>query len=145
MRHITRILASTCAVLCTLGAQAQSLYGPNGEYLGELNNNRYDPNSVANPYGQYGSPYSPTSVNNPYGQYGSPYSPTSANNPYTTNGPVVVSPKGNYLGTFNANPYDANSVSNPYGTYGSPYSPTSITNPYGQYYVQPQNRPRVRR
>jgi hypothetical protein len=58
------------------------LYAPNGTFLGNMNSNRYDPNSIANPYGQYGSPYSPNSINNPYGQYGSPYSPNSVNNPY---------------------------------------------------------------
>lgn len=57
-----------------------------GEFLGALNNNPYDPNSIANPYGKYGSPYSPNSVNNPYGQYGSPYSPNSITNPYGNSG-----------------------------------------------------------
>jgi hypothetical protein len=58
------------------------LYAPDGTFLGNVNSNPYDPNSIANPYGQYGSPYSPNSINNPYGQYGSPYSPNSVNNPY---------------------------------------------------------------
>lgn len=58
------------------------IYAPDGKYLGNLNSNRYDPNSVSNPYGQYGSRYSPDSINNPYGQYGNPYSPNSVNNPY---------------------------------------------------------------
>jgi hypothetical protein len=38
----------------------------NGNYRGNLNNNQYDPNSISNPYGRYGSPYSPDSINNPY-------------------------------------------------------------------------------
>lgn len=38
----------------------------NGRYMGNLNGNQYDPNSVSNPYGRYGSPYSPDSINNPY-------------------------------------------------------------------------------
>ena len=61
------------------------------KYLGNLNANPYDPDSVSNPYGQYGSKYSPDSINNPYGTYGSPYSPYSANNPYTTTGPSIYS------------------------------------------------------
>lgn len=65
-----------------------------GKYLGTLSNNRYDPNSVSNPYGQYGSKYSPDSINNPYGQYGSKYSPNSPNNPYSTSPPVIISPGG---------------------------------------------------
>ncbi len=60
-----------------------------GTYLGRLNANRYDPESVANPYGAYGSKYSPTSINNPYSAYGSTYSNTSARNPYASAPPVV--------------------------------------------------------
>lgn len=72
-----------------------------GTYLGNLNSNRYDPNSVANPYGQYGSPYSSNSINNPYGQYGSPYSPNSARNPYATQGPIIIAPSGSGLNCLN--------------------------------------------
>lgn len=61
-----------------------------GNYLGRLNNNKYDPDSVANPYGRYGSRYSADSINNPYGKYGSPYSPYSATNPYSTQSPFLV-------------------------------------------------------
>src|SRR5262249_42233762 len=57
------------------------LYDSQGGYHGNLNVNRYDPNSVANPYGQYGSPYSPNSINNPYGA-GSPYRYDSPSNAY---------------------------------------------------------------
>ena len=58
------------------------LYDSNGDFHGNVNSNPYDPNSVSNPYGQYGSPYSPNSVNNPNGVYGSPYGVESPNNPY---------------------------------------------------------------
>jgi len=37
-----------------------------GDYRGNLNGNKYDPNSISNPYGRYGSKYSPDSLNNPY-------------------------------------------------------------------------------
>lgn len=91
--------ALTIALLmsCPVAAQ-QSPYivSPNGQYLGNLNSNRYDPNSVANPYGRYGSRYSPDSINNPYGQYGSPYSPYSANNPYATQPPAIIAPSPSY-------------------------------------------------
>jgi len=61
-------------VLLTGTASAQSLdiwgFNPqtqqNDKYLGNLNQNPYDPNSVNNPYGQYGSKYSPDSIRNPY-------------------------------------------------------------------------------
>lgn len=57
------------------------IYDKNGEFRGNLNNNPYDPNSVANPYGKYGSQYSPDSINNPHGA-GSPYKKDSPTNPY---------------------------------------------------------------
>ena len=45
-------------------AQGLILVDPSdGKYLGNLNASRYDPNSVSNPYGQYGSRYSPDSIN----------------------------------------------------------------------------------
>jgi hypothetical protein len=58
----------------TVSAQAQDyrnssnsphIYSSQGEYLGNLNNNQYDPNSVANQYGA-GSPYRSNGVNNRY-------------------------------------------------------------------------------
>ena len=63
------------------GANSPQLYSPNGTYLGNFNSNQYDPNSISNPYGKYGSSYSPNSVNNPYGQYGNPDS-SQYSNPY---------------------------------------------------------------
>lgn len=107
-----------------------SLVAEDGTYLGTLSSNRYDADSISNPYGRYGSRYSPESVNNPYGMYGSPYSPYSATNPYATQAPQIVNP---YLGRLSTNPYAPDSTSNRYGPYGSPYSPSSITNPYSTY------------
>lgn len=66
------------------------IYAADGTYLGRLNSNRYDTESVSNPYGIYGSKYSSTSINNPYSTYGSPYSSQSATNPYTTTPPRVI-------------------------------------------------------
>jgi|ERR1700687_3864601 len=68
------------------------LVAADGVFLGVLSANKYDPNSVSNPYGPYGSKYSPTSINNPYSVYGSPYSPLSATNPYATTPPIVLAP-----------------------------------------------------
>ena len=69
------------------------IIGEDGKYLGRLNSNRYGSDSIANPYGRYGSRYSPDSVNNPYGKYGSRYSPYSANNPYASSPPKIVEPQ----------------------------------------------------
>jgi len=101
-----------------------------GKYLGQLTANKYDPNSVDNPYGK-GNQYDSDSVKNPYGQYGSPYSTKSVNNPYATEAPKLYDSGGNYRGNLSANPNDPDSISNPYGRYGNPYSGDSINNRFG--------------
>jgi len=101
------------------------------EYLGQLSDNPYQPESTSNPYGTHGSEYSPDSINNPYGRYGSRYSNQGVSNPYATDAPRLYDSQGNYRGKLSSNRYDPESVSNPYGRYGSPYSPDSINNPYG--------------
>ncbi len=75
------------------GSSSPQLRGSDGKYLGRVNKNKYDADSIANPFGRYGSKYSPDSVNNPYGKYGSPYSPYSATNPYATEAPKIYAPE----------------------------------------------------
>jgi hypothetical protein len=92
-----------------------TVVSPGGTYLGNTSANKYDPDSINNPYGQYGSKYSTTSVNNPYGQYGSKYSTTSSNNPYAIETPKLYGEGGSdYRGKLSANQYDAESVENKY-------------------------------
>jgi hypothetical protein len=86
--HAT-LLALALMVGGNLGAQTPYIVSQSGQYLGSLSANRYDANSVSNPYGQYGSRYSPTSINNPYSVYGSAYSPQGVRNPYAVSAPVI--------------------------------------------------------
>lgn len=128
-----RLALLALALSVALSAQSPSLYSAEErKFLGSVNANRFDPNSIANPYGAYGSRYSSNSVNNPFGQYGSPYSSSSARNRFAPSlqAPKVIAPNGDYLGDFSANKYSPNSVSNPYGRFGSRYSPSSIKNPF---------------
>jgi hypothetical protein len=86
------LLIITLALWCG-DAAAQTgpprIYAPDGTYLGNLSSNRFDPNSVSNPYGVYGSPYGNT-IKNPYSAYGSLFSPLSPNNPYAVgSGPAL--------------------------------------------------------
>lgn len=79
------VFVMVCGVLiaATTPAKAQQgpyIVSPDGTYLGNLNNNPLDANSVSNPLGRYGSPLSADSINNPLGKYGSPLSPYSPNN-----------------------------------------------------------------
>ena len=50
-------------------SNSMKVYDSNGNYRGNLNDNPYDPNSVSNPYGKYGSEYSSESINNPYNNF----------------------------------------------------------------------------
>jgi hypothetical protein len=93
--------------------------------LGDLRANRYDPDSLSNPYGA-GSPYKSDGLMNPYSRYGSPYSNDSWRNPFATNPPRLSNG-----GELSANRYRENSTSNPFGRFGSPYSPDSLSNPFG--------------
>lgn len=95
VRCVMRLLLAVIVLVSLAGvvdAQAPIIIGPNGQYLGNLSANPYDPSSVANPYGRFGSRFSPDSINNPYGQWGSPYSPNSVTNPFSTRGPRVMQP-----------------------------------------------------
>jgi hypothetical protein len=88
------ILTITTVLVAPAGAQWSSfgrgpkIVAPNGQYLGRLNSNPFDPESVANPYGRYGNPYGDT-ITNPYSRWGSPYSPDGVRNPYSTGGPLL--------------------------------------------------------
>jgi len=48
---------------------APAIYDSNGSYLGNLDQDRLDPNSVYNPMSPYGNPLAPNSVTNPLNQY----------------------------------------------------------------------------
>ena len=89
------LIVAAIFLACLIGwveeahADVPRIYSQDGVYLGKLSSNRYDPESVNNPYGQYGNKYSPYSINNKYGQYGSRYSNESIHNPYAIEAPVI--------------------------------------------------------
>lgn len=58
------------------------------QYLGQLSENPFNPNSTSNQYGA-GSPYNPNGVNNPHGRFGSRFSPNSVTNPHATDTPKL--------------------------------------------------------
>ncbi|MDD8019975.1 MAG: hypothetical protein PHU81_02155 [Acidobacteriota bacterium] len=135
MKKAFAILFVTLISFSLVFGQTSNTKNQKYKYLGKYSANKYDPESISNPCGQYGSKFSPDSVNNPYSPYGSPYSPSSVNNRYVSgsSSPILVGEDGQYLGRLNSNKYDPESVSNPYGVYGSKYSPVSINNPYSPY------------
>jgi hypothetical protein len=76
MRSLIYGMATMVMTGSTVSVQAQivdfrnssnspHIYSPNGEYLGNLNNNQFDPNSVSNPFGA-GNQFRSSGVNNPF-------------------------------------------------------------------------------
>ncbi len=53
------VAAALMAMAFPAAAQSPRLYAPDGTYLGNLNSNKFDPDSVSNPYGQYRQPIFP--------------------------------------------------------------------------------------
>lgn len=94
-------------LLTTYFATAQIIYIYGGAdhdvYLGKLNANPYDSESIWNSYGKYDSQYNSYSIWNAYGTYGSSYSSYSPFNSYATYPPVLIDSKGNFYGYFTIN------------------------------------------
>ncbi len=89
--------------------QTLHLYGGSGHdvYLGCLNCNSYDQDSIWNEYGTYGNSYNANSIWNAYGTYGNSYNAYSPWNSYSNTPPVVVDKDGNFYGYFTRNEYKA--------------------------------------
>jgi hypothetical protein len=93
------------------------------QYLGNWGGrNPSNPYSVDNSQGA-GNPFDPNSIRNPTGRYGSPYSSNSVTNPFATHAPLLYDQNGNYRGRLTANPNDPESISNPNSPYFSPSLP----------------------
>ncbi len=90
-------------------AQTLHLYGGKNhdEYLGCLNCDKYNSNSIWNAYGTYGSKYNSNSIWNAYGTYGSKYNSYCPWNSYSNDPPVVVDKEGNFYGYFSVNKYQS--------------------------------------
>lgn len=65
------------------------IFASDNQFLGVINSNRYDSDSVCNRYGSYGSRYSSTSIWNRYGSYGSDYASYSPFNDYSSYPPII--------------------------------------------------------
>jgi hypothetical protein len=102
-------------VACEAKAQqALLIYGGHNHtvFLGCLNCNKYDANSLSNQYGRFGSKYNSDSIFNKYGQYGSPYAPSSVCAQYATDPPIIVDQQGSSYGLLTINKYAPNAVKN---------------------------------
>lgn len=85
------------------------LVGSDGTYLGKLTTNEYDPDSVFNEYGDYGSEYSDTSIWNEFCPYGSDFSNKSAFSDFATKPPIIVH-NGEAIGYLTKNDFKQNAL-----------------------------------
>ncbi len=106
MRAVFTILIILCG-LTAFGQKSLHIYGGRDHdvYLGCLNCDSYNTNSIWNAYGTYGSSYNSKSIWNSYGSYGSEYSSTSPFNSYASDPPVIVDRDGGFYGYFTVNEY----------------------------------------
>lgn len=85
----------------TLGSQLRT---PSGIFLGNVNRNKFDINSLTNQFGKYGNRFAPESIFNKFSQYGSPYGTESPYNKFSTTPPVFVK-NGESIGYLTVNEY----------------------------------------
>jgi len=76
-----------------------------GTFLGTLNENEYDSNSIYNQYGKYGSQYEKACIFNKYSNYGSDYSDKNPFNQYANKAPGLYDRYNNFYGTLSINRY----------------------------------------
>ena len=104
---ITLTVVIILIAICSFGQKQLEIYGGKDHdvYLGCLNCDSYNSNSIWNEYGTYGSSYNSKSIWNEYGSYGSEYSSTSPFNSYASDPPVIVDKDGGFYGYFTINEY----------------------------------------
>ena len=114
-----------CLILCLTPSVLFGLV-----FIGNLNTNQFDPDSVNNPFGHYGSEFGQYSIHNKFGRYGNEYSQYSATNPYTLHAPKLYDQNGVYLGKLSANKFDPDSITNEFGRYGNKFGANTVWNRY---------------
>lgn len=109
MKFFIVVLSMFLFSLKGTGQVALQLYGGEDHdvYLGCLNCDKYNSNSIWNAYGTFGSKYNSNSIWNSYGKFGGKYSSNSPFNTYASNPPVVVDKEGNFYGYFTVNKYNS--------------------------------------
>lgn len=80
-------------------------------YLGKLTTNKFDPESVFNEFGTYGSKYSLKSIYNEFGTFGGEFSLYSPFNEFSISPPLIVNATGNTIGRLSVNKYVSGAIS----------------------------------
>ncbi|KMQ64530.1 glycyl-tRNA synthetase subunit alpha [Chryseobacterium angstadtii] len=92
---------------CIFHAQTLHLYGGSNQdqYLGCLNCDTFDKDSIWNSFGDFGNILSSKSIWNASGNYGNAYSTYSPWSAYASYPPAIVDQDGNFYGYLTLNPY----------------------------------------
>jgi hypothetical protein len=102
---ISGLLLGALVSLHAVSLSQLCIIASDGTFLGDLNEDEYDKNSIYNQYGKYGSHYNTTCIFNKYSDYGSDYSDKSPFNQYAGNAPGLYDKQGNFYGTLSVNKY----------------------------------------
>ena len=91
------------------------LYGgvANSVYLGCLNCNQFNAESVCNQFGTFGSAFAALSIWNQFGTYGSAFSSSSPWNQFSSSGPIIVGSDSLSYGYFTVNSFQINRTTIP--------------------------------
>ena len=65
------------------------LIADDGQFLGNVNDDRFDPNSIANRYGTHGNRHNSYTIWSRYGTYSGTYMSLSPWNDFTTTPPII--------------------------------------------------------
>lgn len=81
------------------------LFADDGQFLGVVSDNPFDPDSIANQFGTYGSAFNPLSIWNSFGTYGSSFSSLSPWNTFTSTPPLLFEDTGAFIAFLTANSF----------------------------------------
>lgn len=82
-----------------------------GTFLGNINSNQFDTDSIANQFGKYGSEFQTKSIFNEFGTCGSQFSQYSPFNEFASNPPKILDKNGKVVGYLTANKYITDAIS----------------------------------
>jgi hypothetical protein len=86
------LLAAAVLALASLSRAVElknaRIVAADGQFLGMISD-RFQEDSVLNPFGAFGNPHEPKSIWNQFGKYGSQFEDTSAFNPHANKPPHV--------------------------------------------------------
>lgn len=76
-----------------------------GTFLGVASDNSFDPDSIANQFGDFGNRFSSTSIWNEFGTYGNRVGALSAWDEFTNTPPILVTSDGVFIAYITANQF----------------------------------------